>query len=325
MYSYKNVVKRLVGMSLVGLSTFALTACSSGNSNSESTVKVGILQYMEHDSLTAARKGFVAELEENGYKEGDKISLDYKNAQGDQANLQTISEQLVNDNDIVLAIATPSAQSLATVSTETPILFTAVTDPVSADLVESVEKPGGLLTGTSDQAPIDKQVELLGQAVPDAKTVGILYTTSERNSEVQVEEAQKLLEKAGYKVTLKGISSTNEVQDAATSLMKDVDAVFVPTDNTVASTMTMIGELSVQYKVPVIGGSTDMVDQGGLLTYGTNYEALGRQTAKIAIKIIEGADPAEVAVEYPETVDLHVNADMAEKLGIDVSSLKVSE
>lgn len=325
MYSYKNVMKKLAGISLVGMSVLALVACSSGSSSSDGTVKVGILQYMEHDSLTAARKGFVAELEENGYKEGDKISLDYKNAQGDQANLQTISEQLVSDNDIVLAIATPSAQSLATVSTETPILFTAVTDPVSADLVESIEKPGGLLTGTSDQAPIDKQVELLGQAVPDAKTVGILYTTSERNSEVQVEEAQKLLEKAGYKVTLKGISSTNEVQDAATSLMKDVDAVFVPTDNTVASTMTMIGELSVQYKVPVIGGSTDMVDQGGLLTYGTNYEALGRQTAKIAIKIIEGADPAEVAVEYPETVDLHVNADMAEKLGIDVSSLKVSE
>ena len=121
------------------------------------------------------------------------------------------------------------------------------------------------------------------------------------------------------------ISTTNDVQDAATSLMKDVDVVFVPTDNTVASTMTMIGELSVEYKVPVIGGSTDMVDAGGLLTFGTNYEALGRQTAKMAIKIIEGADPAEVAVEYPETVNLHVNTDMAGKLGIDVSKLSVKE
>lgn len=140
---------------------------------------------MEHESLTAAREGFVAELEANGYKEGEKLVLDYQNAQGDQANLQTISEQLIDGNDIVLAIATPSAQSLATVSTETPIVFTAVTDPLSADLVESIENYMGLLTGTSDQAPIDKQVELLGQAVPDAKTVGILYTTSERNSEVQ--------------------------------------------------------------------------------------------------------------------------------------------
>lgn len=126
----------------------ALVACGNSDSkgaDSKDTVKVGILQYVEHDSLTAARKGFIAELEDNGYKEGDKITVDYQNAQGDQANLQTISEQLTGDNDIVLAIATPAAQSLATVSTETPILFTAVTDPLSADLVDSIKKPGGLL------------------------------------------------------------------------------------------------------------------------------------------------------------------------------------
>ncbi|HEL1756627.1 TPA: ABC transporter substrate-binding protein [Streptococcus suis] len=323
---YYKLVKKLATISVASMGLLTLAACSSLSEQASSdVVKVGVLQYMEHESLTAAREGFVAELEANGYKEGEKLVLDYQNAQGDQANLQTISEQLIDGNDIVLAIATPSAQSLATVSTETPIVFTAVTDPLSADLVESIEKPGGLLTGTSDQAPIDKQVELLGQAVPDAKTVGILYTTSERNSEVQVEQAKELLEKAGYKVVVKGITSSNEVQDATTSLMKDVDALFIPTDNTVASTMTMIGELSVEYKVPVIGGSTDMVDEGGLLTYGTNYEALGRQTAKMAIKIIEGADVSETAVEYPETVSLHVNEDIAKQLGIDTSKLSVSE
>ncbi|HEP1814158.1 TPA: ABC transporter substrate-binding protein [Streptococcus suis] len=323
---YYKLVKKLATISVASMGLLTLAACSSSSEQASSdVVKVGVLQYMEHESLRAAREGFVAELEANGYKEGEKLVLDYQNAQGDQANLQTISEQLIDGNDIVLAIATPSAQSLATVSTETPIVFTAVTDPLSADLVESIEKPGGLLTGTSDQAPIDKQVELLGQAVPDAKTVGILYTTSERNSEVQVEQAKELLEKAGYKVVVKGITSSNEVQDAATSLMKDVDALFIPTDNTVASTMTMIGELSVEHKVPVIGGSTDMVDEGGLLTYGTNYEALGRQTAKMAIKIIEGANVSETAVEYPETVSLHVNEEMAQKLGIDTSKLAVSE
>ncbi|HEM5504655.1 ABC transporter substrate-binding protein [Streptococcus suis] len=323
---YYKLVKKLATISVASMGLLTLAACSSSSEQASSdVVKVGVLQYMEHESLTAAREGFVAELEANGYKEGEKLVLDYQNAQGDQANLQTISEQLIDGNDIVLAIATPSAQSLATVSTETPIVFTAVTDPLSANLVESIEKPGGLLTGTSDQAPIDKQVELLGQAVPDAKTVGILYTTGERNSEVQVEQAKELLEKAGYKVVVKGITSTNEVQDATTSLMKDVDALFIPTDNTVASTMTMIGELSVEHKVPVIGGSTDMVDEGGLLTYGTNYEALGRQTAKMAIKIIEGANVSETAVEYPETVSLHVNEEMAQKLGIDTSKLAVSE
>lgn len=323
---YYKLVKKLATISVASMGLLTLAACSSSSEQASSdVVKVGVLQYMEHESLTAAREGFVAELEANGYKEGEKLVLDYQNAQGDQANLQTISEQLIDGNDIVLAIATPSAQSLATVSNETPIVFTAVTDPLSAGLVESIEKPGGLLTGTSDQAPIDKQVELLGQAVPDAKTVGILYTTSERNSEVQVEQAKELLEKAGYKVVVKGITSSNEVQDATTSMMKDVDALFIPTDNTVASTMTMIGELSVEHKVPVIGGSTDMVDEGGLLTYGTNYEALGRQTAKMAIKIIEGANVSETAVEYPETVSLHVNEEMAQKLGIDTSKLAVSE
>ncbi|CYV11229.1 ABC transporter substrate-binding protein [Streptococcus suis] len=323
---YYKLVKKLATISVASMGLLTLAACSSSSEQASSdVVKVGVLQYMEHESLTAAREGFVAELEANGYKEGEKLVLDYQNAQGDQAILQTISEKLIDGNDIVLAIATPSAQSLATVSAETPIVFTAVTDPLSADLVESIEKPGGLLTGTSDQAPIDKQVELLGQAVPDAKTVGILYTTSERNSEVQVEQAKELLEKAGYKVVVKGITSSNEVQDATTSLMKDVDALFIPTDNTVASTMTMIGELSVEHKVPVIGGSTDMVDEGGLLTYGTNYVALGRQTAKMAIKIIEGANVSETAVEYPETVSLHVNEEMAQKLGIDTSKLAVSE
>lgn len=323
---YYKLVKKLATISVASMGLLTLAACSSSSEQASSdVVKVGVLQYMEHESLTAAREGFVAELEANGYKEGEKLVLDYQNAQGDQANLQTISEQLIDGNDIVLAIATPSAQSLATVSNETPIVFTAVTDPLSAGLVESIEKPGGLLTGTSDQAPIDKQVELLGQAVPDAKTVGILYTTSERNSEVQVEQAKELLEKAGYKVVVKGITSSNEVQDATTSLMKDVDALFIPTDNTVASTMTIIGELSVEHKVPVIGGSTDMVDEGGLLTYGTNYEALGRQTAKMAIKIIEGANVSETAVEYPETVSLHVNEEIAQKLGIDTSKLAVSE
>ncbi|TWS95258.1 MULTISPECIES: ABC transporter substrate-binding protein [unclassified Streptococcus] len=208
-------------MSLAGLALLGLGACSATGkqSNSTDSVKIGILQYMEHDSLTVARKGFVDELAANGYKEGEKITLNYQNAQG-------------------------------------------------------------------DQAPIDKQIELLGQALPTTKTVGILYTTSERNVEVQVKQAKKLLEKASYQVMLKGITSSNDVQDITSSLMKDVGAIFVSTDNTIASTRTMIGDLSVANKVLVIGGSTDMVNQGGLLTYSTNYEALGRQIVKIAIKTL---------------------------------------
>lgn len=311
---------------LLGLTSLLLVGCrnteSSPNKSSQK-VTVGILQYMEHDSLTAARKGFETVLKEGGYEAGKNLTIDYQNAQGDQSNLQTMSEQLVKKSDVVLAIATPSAQSLATVSTETPVLFTAVTDPLSANLVKSIKKPGGLITGTSDQAPIDKQVDLLKQALPQAKKVGILYTSSERNSEVQVKEAEKELKKAGYEIVKKGISSSNDVQDAATSLMKTSDALFVPTDNTVASTMTMLGQLSLDNKVPVIGGSTDMVDAGGLLTYGTNYTELGKQVGKQALKVLKGQKTATIPVEYPKKLELHVNQKQAEALGIDVSHLSL--
>lgn len=311
---------------LLGLTSLLLVGCRNAESSPTKTsgkVTVGILQYMEHDSLTAARKGFETALKEGGYEAGKNLTIDYQNAQGDQSNLQTMSEQLVKKSDVVLAIATPSAQSLATVSTETPVLFTAVTDPLSANLVKSIKKPGGLITGTSDQAPIDKQVDLLKQALPQAKKVGILYTSSERNSEVQVKEAEKVLKKAGYEIVKKGISSSNDVQDAATSLMKTSDALFVPTDNTVASTMTMLGQLSLDNKVPVIGGSTDMVDAGGLLTYGTNYTELGKQVGKQALKVLKGQKPATIPVEYPKKLELHVNQKQAEALGIDVSHLSL--
>ncbi|CAM4108710.1 ABC transporter substrate-binding protein [Streptococcus penaeicida] len=319
-------MKKIASYLAIALASLSLVACRSTTGNSQAPkekVTVGILQYMEHDSLTAARKGFEAELKKEGYVSGKNLTLDYQNAQGDQSNLQTISEQLVKKSDLILAIATPAAQSLATVSTDKPVVFTAVTDPMSADLVQSLKKPGGLITGTSDQAPINKQVDLLKQALPKAKEIGILYTSSERNSEVQVKEAEKYLKKAGYKVVKKGISSTNDVQDATNSLMKTADALFVPTDNTVASTMTMIGELSVEHHVPVIGGSTDMVDAGGLLTYGTNYKELGKQVAKQAVKILKGQDPAKTPVEAPKKLELHINKDLAKKLGIDVSHLSV--
>lgn len=319
-------MKKVASYLAIALASLSLVACRSTTGNSQAPkekVTVGILQYMEHDSLTAARKGFEAELKKEGYIPGKNLTLDYQNAQGDQSNLQTISEQLVKKSDLILAIATPAAQSLATVSTDKPVVFTAVTDPMSADLVQSLKKPGGLITGTSDQAPINKQVDLLKQALPKAKEIGILYTSSERNSEVQVKEAEKYLKKAGYKVVKKGISSTNDVQDATNSLMKTADALFVPTDNTVASTMTTIGELSVEHQVPVIGGSTDMVDAGGLLTYGTNYKELGKQVAKQAVKILKGQDPTKTPVESPKKLELHINKDLAKKLGIDVSHLSV--
>ncbi len=308
----------------LGAASLLLVACSqSGDKTSSKEVpQIGILQYVEHESLTAARKGFEKGLAEEGYKDGEDIKIAYENAQGDQANLQSISEKLVSDNDLVLGIATPAAQSLVTASSDTPILFTAVTDPVSAKLVKTMKTPDGVATGTSDMSPVDEQIKLIQKALPNAKKVGIMYTTSERNSEVQVEEAEKLFKKADIKVVKKGISSTNDVQDTAKSLMKDVDLIFVPTDNIIASAIPILRDLSKESKVPVVGGSADMVGEGLLFSYGPDYEKLGEQTAKLAVKVLEGENVSKLSAQYPEALNVAVNDDMAKALDIDVSGIE---
>ncbi len=306
----------------VMLAALTLGGCSSSKNANKDVVHIGILQYVEHPSLSAARKEFVAELKKEGYVDGKNLKLDYENAQGDQSNLQTISTNLLSNNDLVLGIATPAAQTLSNLSTDVPVLFTAVTDPVSAKLVRTMDKPEGIATGTSDMSPISKQVELLQKVMPNVKKVGIMYTTNERNSEVQVEEAQKEFAKAGIDVLTKGISSTNDVQDTAKSLMSQTQVLFIPTDNMIVSAISLITELSKEMKVPVVGGSADIVEQGVLFTYGANYEALGRQTAKLAVRIIKGEDVSKVSAEYPKTLNVVANDDMAKTLGIDLTSIK---
>lgn len=314
--------KGLTALMAVMLAALTLGGCSSSKNANKDVVHIGILQYVEHPSLSAARKGFVAELKKEGYVDGKNLKLDYENAQGDQSNLQTISTNLLSNNDLVLGIATPAAQTLSNLSTDVPVLFTAVTDPVSAKLVKTMEKPEGIATGTSDMSPISKQVELLQKVMPNVKKVGIMYTTNERNSEVQVEEVQKEFAKAGIDVLTKGISSTNDVQDTAKSLMSQTQVLFIPTDNMIVSAISLITELSKEMKVPVVGGSADIVEQGVLFTYGANYEALGRQTAKLAVRIIKGEDVSKISAEYPKTLNVVVNDDMAKTLGIDLTSIK---
>ena len=298
----------------------ALVGCATSN-NSKEQVRIGILQYVEHDALSGARKGFIAELEEQGYADGKNIRIDYQNAQGEQSNLQTIAEKLLSKNDLVLGIATPAAQALANLSTKTPILFTAVTDPVSAKLVASMEHVGGLATGTSDRSPVKKQVELLKKVLPNLKKVGIMYTTNERNSEVQVEEAEAVFKAAGIETIIKGISSTNDVQDTTRSLMSQAEVLFIPADNTIVSAINLVTDLSKEMKVPVVGGAVDVVDDGVLFTYGADFEALGRQTAKLTIRIMNGEKVGDIPAEQPEVLNVVVNKEMAKSLDIDITPI----
>ena len=324
----KVVRKLLAPLLVVGILLTSLISLHQLKADKKKDVfRIGISQFITHQSLDATREGFVDELAKQGYVEGKNIEIDLQNAQGEQRNLKTISQQLAESSDVVLAIATPSAQSLANTTQTTPIIFSAVTDPVSAKLVESREHPGGNVTGTSDQSSdaISIQINLIKKVLPKAKTIGILYTQSEPNSVVQKDEAKRLLEEKGFTVVEKTILDSNNVKAAAESLMAEVDMVFVPTDNIISSTMETVKQVSIKHKVPVFGGSTEMIAVGGLYNYGTNYEELGRQTARMLIRVLKGENPENIAVELPEKLELHTNQEMADALGIDISKLEGKE
>ena len=324
----KVVRKLLAPLLVVGiLLTFLISLHQLKADKKKDVFRIGISQFITHQSLDATREGFVDELAKQGYVEGENIEIDLQNAQGEQRNLKTISQQLAESSDVVLAIATPSAQSLANTTQTTPVIFSAVTDPVSAKLVESREHPGGNVTGTSDQSSdaISTQINLIKKVLPKAKTIGILYTQSEPNSVVQKDEAKRLLEEKGFTVVEKTILDSNNVKAAAESLMAEVDMVFVPTDNIISSTMETVKQVSIKHKVPVFGGSTEMIAVGGLYNYGTNYEELGRQTARMLIRVLKGEKPENIAVELPEKLELHTNQEMADALGIDISKLEGKE
>lgn len=324
----KVVRKLLAPLLVVGILLTSLISLHQLKADKKKDVfRIGISQFITHQSLDATREGFVDELAKQGYVEGKNIEIDLQNAQGEQRNLKTISQQLAESSDVVLAIATPSAQSLANTTQTTPVIFSAVTDPVSAKLVETREHPGGNVTGTSDQSSdaISTQINLIKKVLPKAKTIGILYTQSEPNSVVQKDEAKRLLEEKGFTVVEKTILDSNNVKAAAESLMAEVDMVFVPTDNIISSTMETVKQVSIKHKVPVFGGSTEMIAVGGLYNYGTNYEELGRQTARMLIRVLKGEKPENIAVELPEKLELHTNQEMADALGIDISKLESKE
>ncbi|MEF3122166.1 ABC transporter substrate-binding protein [Kocuria flava] len=305
-------------------SALLLTACGGSEGGSEASgggaeeATVGISQFVEHPSLDAAREGFVAALEEGGYTEGENLTLDVQNASGDQGTSTNIASNFANsDADLVLAIATPSAQGVAQSVTDKPVLFTAVTDPVEAGLVESLESPGGNVTGTTDMNPVAEQIALIKQLDPEATSVGIIYSSGETNSQVQVEMAKEAAAEEGLEVVEKAVTNTSEVAQAAESF--DTDAIYVPTDNKVVAGLEAVISAAEAKKIPLIAGEGDSVERGALVTQGIDYEKLGRQTGEMALRILQdGEDPASMPVESQEDTQLIVNLQAAERMGVEV-------
>ncbi len=297
----------------------------AGKEASEDTpelVRIGVNQLVTHAALDASYKGFVDALAEAGYIDGKNIKIDYQNAQGDQATANTIATKLVNDNnDLILAIATPSAQAMANATKDIPILITAVTDPAGSGLVASNEAPGGNVSGTSDLTPVKQQIDLILKLVPGAKKIAVLYCSSESNSKIQAEMAMKAAKEIGLTAQEATVSNTNDIQQVVQSLVGKVDAIYAPTDNTIASGMATVAMVANQNGIPVICGEEGMVEEGGLATYGIDYYKLGKLTGAQAVKLIRGEITTDqMPIEYlpDEEYALKINEDVAAQLGITI-------
>ena len=299
----------------------AVTGCGSTGetktASSDDVLDIGIIQYTAHPALDAAREGFVEQLAELGYKDGENCTFDVQNAQADQSNLKTISQKFVNDDkDLILAIATPAAQSIAAETKDIPILVTAVTDPAESGLVESNEAPNTNVSGTSDLTPVKEQVALLKQVLPDAKKVGILYCSGEQNSVIQAEMAKAAASENGLESEDLTVSNTNDVAQVVESALGKFDALYVPTDNIMASSMTLATSITNPAGLPVFVGEQGMVEGGGLASVTVNYTDLGKLTGKMAAQIFEGADIKTMPIQYVENPELLINEKAAQELGV---------
>lgn len=309
------------------IAALSLSACGSQAANQPSgdasapkkDVKIGIAQIVTHPALDAVAAGFKDAMKEAGYN----VTYDEQNAQGDQSTLTNIASTFAaSDNDGFLAIATPTAQSLANVISDKPIVFAAVTDPVAAGLVGSWDAPDANLTGVSDLNPMKDQLELIKEAVPAVKSVGIVYSSGEVNSEVQVKEAQKAAQALGIEIKTATVTNSSEVQQAAESLA--VDAFLVPTDNTVVSAAESVIQIGEQKKIPVFASDEATVERGATAGLSVNYTQQGKDAAAIMIKMLGGTPAKSIPVETQKKFDLFVNPTMAAKQGVELPSSIVS-
>lgn len=308
------------------LAALAIGAAGCGGSDTASknqkdkVYNVGILQLVEHPALDAANKGFVDGLAAKGFAEGKNVKFDRQNAQGDQSNLQTIAQRFVaNKDDLVCAIATPAAQTMANATKTIPIVGTAITDYKAAKLVQDPSKPGTNVTGTTDMNPVEAQIDLLVQIMPKAKTLGFIYSSSEVNSQIQVDLAKKAAAARGLKTVEATVSNVNDIQQAAQNLVGKVDAIYVPTDNVLASAMANLVKITDEAKIPVFCGEGGMTKAGGVATLGIDYYKLGYQTGEMAAAILKGeSKPENMAIQSQQTFTVLINDAQVKKLGLTI-------
>ncbi|WP_417163887.1 tryptophan ABC transporter substrate-binding protein [Streptococcus sp.] len=314
----KRLIWTLVFLAILTLGSIGTDLFKKEHQDANKVVKVGILQFVTHDALDQIEKGIEDGLKEAGYK-GDKVKITLLNAEGDQSKIQTMSKQLVNDkNDVVIGIATPAAQGLAAATKNIPVIMGAISDPVGAKLVKDLKHPEGNVTGTSNQVPIKQTVELVKSLTPNAKTIGILYASSEDNSKSQVESFKKFAEKDGLNVVEYAVPSTNEINTTMSVMTGKVDAIWTPQDNTIASAFSTVISSANQAKIPVYTTVDTMVKEGGLASVAQSQYELGKATARSTVKVLKGKKVKDVPVDVIDDGTPTLNLKVAQDLNITI-------
>lgn len=317
--------KRVIAMVLaMGMIAGSFTGCGKAEETAakEGGYEIGISQFAEHGSLDNCREGFLEGLKEEGLEEGKNLKIQVSNADADTGTAAQIADNFVSeDMDLICAIATPSAQAAynSAVSAEIPVIYTAVTNPEEAELATEDKMPVGAVTGTSDQLPVEAQLQMIRELMPEAKTIGILYTTSEANSAYSIKQYEKYAPDYGFTIETAGVTNTSEVSLAAAGLLEKVDCLTNLTDNTVVSALPTILKQAEEAEIPVFGSEIEQVRLGCLAAEGLDYVNLGKATGKMAAKILKGeAKAEEMKYELLTESSLYLNEKTAENLGIEL-------
>lgn len=280
---------------------------------------VAVTAIVEHPALDATRDGIKDGLAEAGFVDGESITFVYESAQGQPATAAQIARQFVGDEaNVIVPISTPSAQAAVAATKDIPIVFTAVTDPMAAQLVTSLEKPGGNVTGISDLTPIEEHIELIKEIVPDVANLGVIYNPGEPNSVALVNLLKEVADPAGLTIVESAATKSADAQQAARALVDRVDAIYVPTDNTVVSALEAVIAVAEENDIPLFTGDTDSVNRGAIASVGFDYYDVGLQTAELVVRVLNGEKPGDLPVVFASGTDLFVNPPAAERMGITI-------
>ncbi|EST90567.1 hypothetical protein T233_00311 [Vagococcus lutrae LBD1] len=319
MYSRKLKISLMIIGLMILYPIITMTVEKQQESRSNS-MTVGVLQYISHPSLDEIYQGILTGLKEQGLEEGKNLKVVFQNGQGDQSKLNMMSQQLISEKpDVLIGIATPAAQALANATQEIPIVLGAITDPENAGLVSSNEHPGGNITGVSDQSPVEAQFDLLKLLLPATQRVGILISSAEDNAIVQAERAEASAKERGLTTKRYVAPSSNEINSIVSNMVREIDTLYIPTDNTIANNMSAVAQIATQAHVPIIPSVASMVEEGGVATIGINQTDLGVQTGRMAADIIlKNKNPGDMPIYVFSEGDLIVNEEQLDSLGITV-------